>query len=424
MKISIRLASLLDHVRNRRGLIAEIEKYTGIERHTVTGLLNNTVKYVSLDALAKISDYLIAVHGVDPALLPGALLGRDPERFWEMLGSCGQVEFCVGARVSPDWPGAEYVMSTDSRLQGMLLSKLSQWGYQQIDPAESFLEATSEPGPKRKIANSLSSPNWERPLRERFLRTARRQHPRFHLVAAPERYIRPDHPGPQWAEIIARAQAVYEDSEPVSSPETKLGWQEEPGQGRALVALGSVKVNPVVELILARAFGGTPFASLDAVPKASLRPCPMMFRYRDDDPQPPSFSGGVQIAAETAAPLPGIYYECDTGRWQCCPWDTEEHDAAFLFYAMYPARARVEVACGGFSSRATHCLTDKLDEIISALGEPLFTSPQIVMGLYVIEFRFSALTAEKTPRKEPEPSAYRVLPIPEKVLASRLSHWQ
>jgi len=420
MKISIRLASLLEHVRNQRGLIAEIEKYTGIERHTVTGLLNNTVKYVSLDALAKISDYLIAVHGVDPAILPGALLGRDPERFWEMLGCCGQVEFCVGARVSPDWPGAEYVMATDSRLQGMLLSKLSQWESRPtpfVEPPSDEVSSQAGGGKSGDISSDLSPAPL---VGQKPLGSIRRQHPRFHLVAAPERHIRPDNPGPQWAEIVARAQAVYENNEPPISTERSLGWQKEAGQGRALVALGSVKVNPVVELIFAHAFGGKPFVSLDSLPKASQRPCPLLFRYRDDDPQPPSFCGGVQIAADTPAPLPGIYYEAKPDQWACCPWDPEEHDAAFFLYAIYPARARVEAACGGFSSRATHCLTDKLDEIVSALGEPLFSTPQIMLGLYVIEFRFPHGQAAK----EPGPSEYRVLPVPEEVLSRRLAHWK
>lgn len=424
MKISIRLASLLEHVRNRRGLIAEIEKYTGIERHTITGLLNNTVKYVSLEALAKLSDYLIAVHGVDPAILPGALLGRDPERFWEMLSSCAQVEFCIGARVSPDWPGAEYVMSTDSRLQGMLLSKLSQWEIRQMHAPAMPMEqsgVSTEPGRSTPLCSRIIGPES---TAEQPLGRVRRQHPRFHLVAAPERHIRPENPGPQWAEIVARARAVYENSPEGSPLQPSFPWQAPAGQGRALVALGSVKVNPVVELILAHAFRAEPFASLDHLPKASLRPCPMLFRYRDDDPQPPSFCGGVQIAADTPAPWPGIYYEAQPGQWVCCPWDAERQDAAFLMFAMYPARARVEVACGGFSSRATHCLTDKLDEIISALGEPLFSTGQIVFGMYVIEFRFSPEQTSKQAIKEPQPTEYRVLPIPEQVLSQRLAHWK
>jgi hypothetical protein len=89
-------------------------------------------------------------------------------------------------------------------------------------------------------------------------------------------------------------------------------------------------------------------------------------------------------------------------------------------FAMYPARRRVEVACGGFSSRATHCLTDKLDEIISALGEPLFSTPQLTLGMYVIEFRF----ATPPTAKDPEPAEYRVLPIPREVLSHRLAHWK
>lgn len=425
MKISIRLAALLEkHGRRRRGLIAEIEKRAKIERHTVAGLLNNTAKYVSIDALARICDYLIDVHGVPADILPGALLVRNPERFWEMLAACQRLEFCIGTRVSKDWPGAEYVMATDSRLQGVLLSRLSRLDEHRAAPspaqaAEAARKEESKQKPPEQERAGPGAPAGPGPLR--------RQHAQFHLVAAPSRRATAQAPGANWAKVVARANGVYQKSGGgPSAPGAPGGTADEgPGQWSALFALGSVKVNPVVELVLATAFGGSPFVSLDnKLAKAVQRPCPMLFRYRDDDPQPPSFCGGVQIAADTPAPKPGLYYESDKGKWECCPWDAESGDAAFVFYASYPHLARVEVACGGFSSRATDCLTNALNEIIPALGEPQYKSRQVAAGMYLVEFHFEPGGAGENGPQPGRLRDFKVVPVPEKALARRLKHWQ
>ncbi len=410
MKISIRLAQLLQRDLYRRGLIAEIEKETGIERHTVAGMLNNTVKYVSIEALAKISDYLIRFHGVDPQILPGALLGRDPERFWEMLAECERLDFCLGYRISEEWQGTDHVMATDSHLQGVLLSKISSLG------------AGRETGPGGGAGREVPSgqaPSGESPGSPRYQRL-----PRFHLVPAPHRDTDAQDPGDYWKEIVRRASELYEGG--TNDPVVALPAQaaaDDAIRGAALVALGSVKVNPVVELMLAHAFSAAPFDSQDNGAKAGQRRGPIFFRYRDTDPKPPSFCGGLHIAADTPAPEPGVYYQAERNRWKCVPWNEDASDAAFLFYAFYPRLARLEVACGGFSSRATNCLTEELDHIVSGLGEPQFTSRQIVLGLYVIEFTFGS-PPPPNPRQDSVKCESRVIRIPDAVIRRHLGQWQ
>lgn len=421
MKVSFRLAALVKDP-HRRGLIAEIESETGIERHTVAGMLANTVKYVSIDALAKISDYLIDFHQVDPASLPGALLGRDPERFWDLLVSCGQLDFCLGFRTHKDWFGAEYVMSTDSRLQGMLLSKLTRLELNSLAARPADASADEKVEDKGADADAAEAPAAPQGLKTGKVR---RHHPRFHLVPAPEREASASNPGAKWPQVVAKAESVYAA---LSGPPSAPGPAGESppagsGPGAALLAFGSVKVNPVVELVLHRAFGGKPFESLDAIAKASQRPCPLVFRYRKRDPKPPSFCGGMQVAADAPSSLPGLFYELDRGKWECSPCIDESSDAAFLFYAYYPNVARVEIACGGFSSRATRWLTDKLDEIIPALGEPGFVGRRIVVGMYVIEFTVDPEDPHHDEFTDDRPCEHRVIAIPPKVLARRLRHW-
>ena len=61
---------------------------------------------------------------------------------------------------------------------------------------------------------------------------------------------------------------------------------------RALVCLGSVKSNPVVELVLAELFHCEPFVSQDEVNDPRERNCPIFMRLRDNDPHPASCSVG------------------------------------------------------------------------------------------------------------------------------------
>lgn len=407
MKVSVRLAQHLKDHLNRRGLIAEIEKATGIERHTVAGLLNNTVKYVSIEALAKISDYLIETYGADATTLPGALIGRDPEHLWQMLASCGILHFCMGARKAMEWQLAEYVMATDSRLQGVLLSSIAR--FEDI--------AAAENGDDDDYAKK-SPPS--RPI------------PQFHLLPAPARKATAENPGTDWPGVRAAAEELYSSlnhGPAVGGPAASALDKQDPRLQRSgLIALGSVKANPIVELILANTFGAKAFASEDHVAQPADRHSPILCRYRDKeskpkDPQPPSFFGGLRLAEDVEADKPGLYCEVEDGRWRCCPWDIPSSDAAFVFYAYWPNTAHGEVACGGFSSRATHCLTQHLDKIVPKLGQPQFVSDKIHVGLYVVHFTFDPDDTNYDSFKDSRPFKHEVIPVSTTAMERRLQHW-
>ncbi len=88
MRYSFRLAELLGHVpdpRKRPGTIKAIVEYTGLDRHQVAALLKNEVKYIPLQALSRLCDYLIEYGHVSADQLPGALFAVEPEHFWELL---------------------------------------------------------------------------------------------------------------------------------------------------------------------------------------------------------------------------------------------------------------------------------------------------------------------------------------------------
>ncbi len=368
MKVSLRLAEQLGADANRRGVLAEIEDECGVERHTVASWLNNTARKVSLDALGRVADYLVK-HGANKDLLPGSLLGRDPEYFWDALASCRNLHFCLGTRVSPEWPGSDYVMSSDAHLQGRMLTEISNRAH------------------------------W--------------LFPEFNLLVGPDRRLTAASASQEWKQSKQAAIKLYDR------------FRAQPSS--ALIGLASVKVNPIVEVMFAKAFSAEPFVSQDDVAKPSDRRCPMVFRFRERkderwerDPQPPSCCGGLRLAARTPAPRCGIYYETKTGRWEACPWEPASDDVAFLFYAYRPGSVQVEVACGGFSARATRKLTLKLDEITEQLGKPQFISESLHVGLYLIAFSFDPNDKTYTRDRDDRECQFRVIPLDEKVLRGRL----
>jgi hypothetical protein len=332
-----------------------------------------------MDALARLCEYVISdsKSGIDPGSLPGALLGREPEDLWDTFAKCQRFDFYLGTRVSPQWPRANYVMATDSHLQSVLVSHITR------------LEAE----------RSGRSQPIEKPGGERIIR-----YPNFHLVQAPGRDCNADNPGDKWAEMCREALDLYH--RPLS---------EKPN---ATIALGSMKVNPMVELVLAHAFRAEPFVSQDAITYAKDRSCPFFFRYRDSDPQPPSMFGGLQLSSRLPAPQPGLYYESDCNHWECCPWDPDTSDAAFVFYAYRPNLAQFEVACGGFSSRATACLSQKLDRITAEFGGPQYDAGDLRVGLYIIQFRFDPRDADSD--QDNRVFETRVVRVPDRAVVRRL----
>ena len=357
MHISIRLAQLVKPHLKERGFVAEMARETKVERHTIRALLDNKASYVNLESLAKICRYLIDRGLVeDPDSLPGAILGRDPEHFWELMTRCERLEFCIGTRRAAEWPGSRYVISTDSKLQGIMMSTISQMAGRSI--------------PEDKEAPTDQSPN-DQPsqtgLRHQCFSA-------FYLVHAPSREATAENPGEDWDRVVKTSQEVYDNL-------------EKHGRSCALLALGSIKVNPVVERLLARIPESAPFQP-ELPARAADRRCPIFFRYRPGDPQPPSFCGGIRLADDTSSDLPGIYYEQSDRSWHNALWDDDSYDAAFLCYVHRPNLGLVEVACGGFSSRATGLLTDQLDSIASHLRAPERVADNLHVGMSVVSFKY------------------------------------
>ena len=352
MKLNFRLKEILDEHRvNRRGIIKNITDHTSLERHQVATLMANKTRYLSLDTLAQICDYLIQHHRVNPQDLPGILFGKEPDSFWDLFRR-EHLEVCLGIRRSGD---EAWVTDSDAFMQGTLLNGISAPGL----------------APRRK---------------PQFLHQ--------HLVPAPH--------AETGAPELSAAKNLY-----------KAFAQQ--GSNRALVAIGSVKICSISELVVANAFRAEPFERQDSVRRPQDRKCPFLFAYRSDDPKPASCCGGIKLARSKPLKKPGIYYEQADGQWIGCPW-SKTADAAIIFYVYRPPVERLEVVLGGFSGRATRGLALALRAWAGKLWPPCYATPQLEIGAFVVKFSFAA---EGSAGGSGQPMV-EVIPLPGEVLKRRL----
>ncbi|ADB16988.1 hypothetical protein Psta_2318 [Pirellula staleyi DSM 6068] len=347
MRYSFRLAEVVGHVpdpRKRPGTIKNICEYTGLDRHQVAALLKNEVKYIPLDALSKLCDYLIERRFATAEELPGRLFAVEPEHFWELLARRRRLELCVGVRRSDanDTLDDAWVVASDSVLLGELLNGVTSLG--------------------NTIPTKTEESNGAPPLTAADLQP---EHLHQSLVWSPGQV--------PTEECMLQANAVYDTFCSTAGD-------------KALICLGSNKSNPLVEILLSTTFGCEPFATQDAVASPSKRSCPMFLRYRDNDPHFASCFGGLRLGKGHNTNVPGIYYETKDGNWDVVQWDANTQDAAFVFYIHRESQGRLEMALGGYSGRATRLLARMLARRGEEFWPPVYSGHGIQIGAFVVKF--------------------------------------
>jgi hypothetical protein len=352
MRYAFRLAELLGHTPDRRkrpGTIKAIVEHTGLDRHQVAALLKNEAKYIPMEALSRLCDYLID-HGYATAdQLPGALFAIRPENFWELLARRRNLEICVGVRRGEhpaETPDSAWVVASDLVLFGELLNGVSTVGGAAKHHAR-------RPG-------QIESTEDEPPQPARLQQT---------LVWSP------GHVSAEEAQARAR--------------ESFDAFNEAAGD-KALVCIGSVKSNPVVDIVVSEAFGGDPFASQDDVARPQDRSSPFFLRYRDNDPKPASISAGMRLAKDVSVEQPGIYYEQDDGTWTWAGGGSGQ-DAALVFYVYREPLGRLEMLLSGFSGRATRLLSRTLAIRAEEFWPPVVEEPSIQVGAFIVQYDTEAV---------------------------------
>jgi len=379
MRYAFRLAELLGHTPDRRkrpGTIKSIVEHTGLDRHQVASLLKNEAKYIPLDALSRLCDYLID-HGYATAeQLPGALFAVNAENFWELLARRSEIEIVVGVRQNngDDSPENATVVASDSVLFGELLNGVSTLG----GAAKHKGHLENEEGKAVEL-----------PMPDRLQQT---------LVWSPGQV--------SFEDARQRAEEVFE------------GFVQAQND-RGMVCIGSVKSNPVVELMFSDAFGCTPFVTEDDVDDVSARSCPFFLRYRDSDPKPGAASAGTRLSKNEDAAEPGFYYEKDDGTWAYAGGNGK--DSALVFYIYREALGRLDMVLSGFSGRATRLLAKTLAIRGEEFWPPIYEHAGMQVGAYLVQYENSDGTPSREDLIFNPGGAAEIMPLSEKALAKRLS---
>ncbi|MDG1873696.1 MAG: helix-turn-helix transcriptional regulator [Mariniblastus sp.] len=381
MQYSFRLAELLGHVpdpRKRPGTIKSIVEYTGLDRHQVAALLKNEVKYIPLKALSRLCDYLIEHGHATADQLPGALFAVEPENFWELLARRKRLEMCVGVRrdVSADSPDVSFVVAADSVLLGEILNGVTTLGgtakLRKPTPEMNMLAADALPHPEQLKQSLVWSPGQ-----------------------ADEN------------EVARRAWMVYND------------FSESKGD-KALIGIGSTKSNPVVEIVLARAFNCDPFESQDGAADPKDRAIPFFMRYRDNDPHPNSCVAGLNLSQGEAKLKEGLYYENADGNWIRCGADNKNEEVAFVFYVHRESQGRLEMVLGGFSGRATRLLARALATRAEDFWPPIYEMQGIQVGGFIAKFTLPSTKKEEDILRTDLVASTEVTTIPMEAFQRRL----
>ncbi|MGI8980744.1 MAG: helix-turn-helix domain-containing protein [Pirellulaceae bacterium] len=381
MRYSFRLAKLVGHTpdpRKRPGTIKQICEFSNLDRHQVAALLKSEVKYIPLEAIGKLCDYLLAKRLAKPQDLPGILFALEPENFWELIARRQWVEVCMGVRKdgADDTLDDAWIVASDSVMFGELLRGITDfrlWAPKAAADA-ALLFPTEPPADASEKKNGDNGDNGATVIHH----NGQKQEAAVATPLLPEvlRQTLVWSPGKNEQEYKSASEKIHEE----------FGKQEE--DDKALVCIGSVKSNPVVERIIASAFGCPAFQSQDKVASATQRSVPFFLRYRDNDPHYlASCCGGWQLAEGHSADKPGIYFETKSGKWNCCPCDDKKHDAAFVFYVNRPSQGILEMALGGYSGRASRLLAQHLDRCAEKLWPPVYSGQGLEIGAFVIRFQ-------------------------------------
>ena len=405
MRYCFQLANLLQHKpdpRRRPGTIKQICEYTGLDRHQVASLLKNEVKYIPLEAIGKLCDYLIHRGICLPHELPGALFALEPENFWELMARRHLLEICLGVRreEAEDSLDEAWVVTSDSILSGAIYSGVSSFG---IIAAQADKERAERSAAAFALEDDEGSP--------------------------PAAMVEPEgaQPPPPHPELLQQSLVWSPGKEEMLDASLAMArhtherfWDHV--HSKAMICVGSPKSNPVSELIISSVFGCEPFVSQDGTASPAQRSCPIFLRFRDKDPAYlKSCCGGRQLAKGHAAEQPGIYFENGKGKWESCVWDERKHDAAFVFYVDRPSQGVVEMVLGGYSGRATRLLAHHLQRCAEQLWPPVYVGHGLRIGAYIVKFQLkeragrdrNLLGGDESPKID-------ILPLESDVIARRM----
>ena len=171
-------------------------------------------------------------------------------------------------------------------------------------------------------------------------------------------------------------------------------------------------------MIIADAFGCTPFVTEDDVDDVSARSCPFFLRYRDSDPQPGGASAGLRLSKNEDAPEPGFYYEKDDGTWAYA--GGEGKDTALVFYIFREALGRLDMVLSGFSGRATRLLAKTIAIRGEEFWPPVYEKDGLQVGAFLVQYANADSGSSRDDLLFNAGGAAEIMPLSAKAIAKRM----
>ena len=364
MQIELRAKRLLErHGLYKRGIIGELAKALGLNRHSVRKLLNNELDGPSLKTLAGLCQWL-QEKGVLDEPLPEALFGLKPEKLWGAAARGGIVNMYLGEfqEVHDGATVWRWISRRDSVVATTIVEELyTDTGGDQRPPI-----IHTEYVPFRSLSRSSDE-------RESFLE---------------------------------------KDAEDARNLFQHLKLQV--GRGTS-VLIGSQKSNYLVECYVADLFGCEPFT-----PCPGGMGAPFYLKFRDYDTSLRSCFGGPDSPpGHPADAPPGVYYIDPDGHWATCPLIRPQNDAGMVIVVRSGSISEMEVGLFGFSGRATAAMATKVVRDTGPFWPPYYKSRGREVGVYICKFD---MPGQLPPGKAEDYSHWKltVIPLAETVLGRHL----
>lgn len=360
MRIRLRLAKLLNVPPYGTKPVSQLAREMKVTRHQLMHTLNEDSKQINRQVLEAICDYLIEKELAAPTDLPHSLFALGPHQFWSMIQSCDHVLLTLGKRWDSHWLD-NVVVAADSMLHSTLVTGITDLRPDDMeDDAPRFVPSTDPPHIDSKLVAS-------RKVRD-----------------------------VQTDETVAQARNVMEQ-------------HRQSRNSTALICIGSVKSNPVAELVLAHTFDkAAPFKPENDVADPCERSCPFAFVFRRTDVHSPSCWAGERLCRHDTTGVPGIYYETKNRVWEHIPWTEADQDGGVVLYRYDRVERKLDMVIGGFTGRSTRCLA----EILKTTAAEYFWPPSaqkddLDVGVFLVK-----LTARPTTDSTPfHKRIQSVLPI-------------
>ncbi|MEE9391955.1 MAG: helix-turn-helix transcriptional regulator [Planctomycetota bacterium] len=345
------------------GKTSDIQEALGVERQTVSRLINSRTSSVSFEHLQRLSDWLL--KNVDPskrpalqAMLPGALFSFTG--IWERLVHADELTAFLGERCS--MPNAKISLGSPRWIAGA-----------DAEAATGLIHGLTQAGGRFQFKWKNIPFHYDIELNNSGSTTK----PKASVSQK------------ETAKLLAAQ--LDKDTKEVA----RLHGRMMKNENRANIIIGSQRINLLVEQFVASLFSATPFKE-----RHKNSTVPFYLQYRPDGYLYPKscFGGDGARAGVSKNRMPGIHYKSSKTKWAYIPWEQSKTTSGITIIHQDLSLNSVAVALIGYSREGTLKLSQLFQDDPRRFGPLHEISKDRRLGVFACQFDRNKNNAEqKTP---------------------------